>query len=74
MDDMSSFQAMYLKFGSEILSHRVFSSQPSTIFVSDGVPAAWNFFREMMSFLVISSEVSSGLETVLLQLIWLCLL
>jgi hypothetical protein len=43
MDDMSSFQAMYLKFGSEILSDRVFSSQPSTIFVSDGVPAVWIF-------------------------------
>jgi len=63
---------MYLKFGSEILSDLVFSSQPSTIFVSDGVPSAWNFFREMMSFLGISSDVSRGLETALIAVNRLC--
>lgn len=39
-------------------------SQPRTIFCFDGIPLAMNFFKEMISFLGISSSGSRGLATV----------
>lgn len=56
----------YLSIGREICSVRVFKTQPKTVFVSSSRASAWNFLREMMSFLGISSFASRGRVKVLI--------